>query len=32
MKVDVIIPVYRPGKELFSLLDALERQTVRPDE
>ena len=32
MKVDVIIPVYRPGKELFSLLDALERQTVRPEQ
>lgn len=31
MKVDVIIPVYKPGKELFSLLDALERQTVSPE-
>lgn len=28
MKIDVIIPVYRPGRELFLLLDKLERQTV----
>jgi len=28
LKIDVIIPVYRPGRELFSLLDRLERQTV----
>lgn len=28
MKIDVIIPVYKPGKELFSLLDRLEKQTV----
>lgn len=28
MKIDVIIPVYRPGRELFSLLDKLEHQTV----
>lgn len=28
MKTDVIIPVYRPGKELFSLLDRLEKQTA----
>lgn len=28
MKIDVIIPVYRPGKELFRLLDRLENQTV----
>lgn len=28
MKVDVIIPVYKPGKELFALLDALEAQTL----
>ena len=28
MKIDVIIPVYRPGRELFSLLDQLECQTV----
>lgn len=28
MKIDVIIPVYRPGTELFSLLDRLEDQTV----
>lgn len=31
MKVDVIIPIYKPGKELFSLLDALERQTISPE-
>lgn len=28
MKIDVIIPVYKPGEELFSLLDKLERQTI----
>ena len=28
MKIDVIIPVYRPGGELLSLLDRLEHQTV----
>lgn len=28
MKIDVIIPVYRPGSELFALLDRLERQTL----
>lgn len=28
MKIDVIIPVYRPGGELFTLLDRLEHQTV----
>lgn len=28
MTIDVIIPLYKPGRELFSLLDALERQTV----
>ena len=28
MKVDVIIPLYKPGKELFTLLDLLESQTV----
>ena len=27
MKIDVIIPVYKPGKELFKLLDRLKRQT-----
>lgn len=32
MKVDVIIPVYRPGQELFALLDALVRQTIRPEQ
>lgn len=29
MKIDVIIPVYKPGRELFVLLDRLERQTMR---
>lgn len=28
LKIDVIIPVYRPGEELFSLLDRLKEQTV----
>lgn len=28
MKIDVIIPVYKPGAELFTLLDKLENQTV----
>lgn len=28
MKIDVIIPVYRPGKKLFALLDAIEAQTL----
>ena len=28
MKIDVIIPVYKPGQELFSLLDRLGNQTV----
>lgn len=28
MEIDVVIPTYRPGKELFSLLDALEAQSV----
>lgn len=28
MKIDVIIPVYKPGSELLSLLDRLERQTL----
>lgn len=28
MNVDVIIPVYKPGKELFQLIEKLERQTV----
>lgn len=30
MEVDVIIPVYKPGKELFSLLDSLKRQSLPP--
>ena len=28
MKIDVIIPVYKPGRELFELLDRLEKQTM----
>ena len=28
MKIDVIIPVYKPGPELFTLLERLENQTV----
>ncbi len=28
MKIDVIIPLYKPGKELFTLLDMLKKQTV----
>lgn len=28
MKIDVIIPTYRPGIELFSLLDRLEKQST----
>lgn len=31
MKIDVIIPVYRPGRELFELLDRLVHQTVPAD-
>lgn len=27
MKIDIIIPLYKPGKELFELLDMLKRQT-----
>lgn len=30
MKVDVIIPVYKPGKELITLIERLERQTMVP--
>lgn len=30
MDVDVIIPVYRPDKKLFALLNALNKQTLRP--
>lgn len=29
--VDVIIPVYRPGQELLSLLEQLQSQTLQPD-
>ncbi len=28
MKIDVIIPIYKPGKALFALLDRLQGQTV----
>ncbi|MCD7836819.1 MAG: glycosyltransferase family 2 protein [Lachnospiraceae bacterium] len=28
MEIDVIIPLYKPGRELFRLLDMLSRQTV----
>ena len=29
--MDVIIPVYKPGRELFGLLDSLSRQTILPE-
>jgi rhamnosyltransferase len=29
MEIDIIIPLYKPGKELFTLLDSLCRQTVK---
>lgn len=32
MEIDIIIPTYRPGRELFSLLDKLETQTLPPHE
>ncbi len=28
MEIDIIIPLYKPGRELFSLLDRLESQTL----
>ena len=28
MEVDIIIPLYKPGKELFALLDRLGQQTI----
>lgn len=28
MRIDVIIPLYKPGRELFSLVERLEKQTV----
>lgn len=31
LTVDVIIPVYNPGKRLFDLLDRLEKQSVQPE-
>lgn len=30
-KVDVIIPVYKPGKSFLALIDKLEHQTITPD-
>lgn len=30
MEIDIIIPTYRPGRELFTLLDRLETQTIPP--
>lgn len=32
MKIDVIIPLYKPGKELFVLLDSLHKQTLPPNQ
>ncbi len=31
MKIDVIIPTYKPGKELFTLIERLESQTMPPN-
>lgn len=31
MRVDVIIPVYKPDQSLFTLLEQLEKQTVEPE-
>lgn len=31
MKIDVIIPTYKPGKELFTLIERLENQTIPPN-
>ncbi len=31
MKIDVIIPTYKPGKELFCLIESLQKQTVPPN-
>ena len=28
MEIDVIIPLYKPGKELFTLIDKLDSQRV----
>lgn len=28
MEIDIIIPLYKPGKELFTLLDKLQKQTI----
>ena len=28
--IDVIIPTYKPNKELFTLLDRLNEQTIKP--
>jgi len=32
MDIDIIIPTYKPGRELFTLLDKLEAQTLSPHE
>ena len=29
VKIDVIVPVYRPGKKFIKFLDRLEKQTFR---
>ncbi len=31
MSIDVIIPLYKPGRELFDLLDMLKKQTLPPE-
>lgn len=31
MRIDVIIPLYKPGKELLVLLDCLHKQTITPN-
>lgn len=31
MTVDVIIPTYKPNKDFFKLIEALEQQTVKPE-
>jgi len=28
MEIDIIIPLYKPGKELFTLMDRLQKQTI----
>lgn len=31
MTIDIIIPLYKPGKELFALLDRLNEQSVQAE-